>query len=214
MHVPEGIISSQVCIAGYAITSLTAWYSLREINKQPNPQEQIPKASLLTAAFFVASTIHIPIPPASVHLVLNGLLGTVLGYYAFPAILVGLFFQAVMFGHGGMSTLGVNGIIMGVPALLAHQIFMLRHVFRKRLDRKLSSSISAFFAGATAVGLATVIFFLLVITNIPSDWDIATERTAIYGLMLAHVPLMVIEGIFTAMVVSFIQRVKPEILPS
>lgn len=214
MHVPEGILSSQVCIAGYAITSLTTWYSLREINKQPNPQEQIPKASLLTAAFFVASTIHIPIPPASVHLVLNGLLGTVLGYYAFPAILVGLFFQAVMFGHGGMSTLGVNGIIMGVPALLAHQIFMLRHLFRKRLDEKMLSSISAFFAGATAVGLATVIFFLLVITNIPSDWDIVTEKTAMYGLMLAHVPLMVIEGIFTAMVVSFIQRVKPEILPS
>ncbi|MDY6804497.1 MAG: cobalt transporter CbiM [Cyanobacteriota bacterium] len=214
MHVPEGILSSQVCITGYAITSLTTWYSLREINKQPNPQEQIPKASLLTAAFFVASTIHIPIPPASVHLVLNGLLGTVLGYYAFPAILVGLFFQAVMFGHGGMSTLGVNGIIMGVPALLAHQIFVLRHVFRKRLDEKMSSSISAFFAGATAVGLATVIFFLLVITNIPSDWDLATERTAMYGLMLAHLPLMVIEGIFTAMVVSFIQRVKPEILPS
>lgn len=214
MHVPEGILSSQVCITGYAITSLTTWYSLREINKQPNPQEQIPKASLLTAAFFVASTIHIPIPPASVHLVLNGLLGTVLGYYAFPAILVGLFFQAVMFGHGGMSTLGVNGIIMGVPALLAHQIFVLRHVFRKRLDEKMSSSISAFFAGATAVGLATVIFFLLVITNIPSDWELATERTAMYGLMLAHLPLMVIEGIFTAMVVSFIQRVKPEILPS
>lgn len=214
MHVPEGILPSQVCIGGYALTSLAAWYSLREINKQPNPQEQIPKASLLTAAFFVASTIHVPIPPASVHLVLNGLLGTVLGYYAFPAILVGLFFQAVMFGHGGMSTLGVNGIIMGLPALLAHQIFMLRHVFRKRLDDNVSSSISAFFAGATAVGLAVVIFFVLVITNIPSDLDVAAERTAIYGLMLAHIPLMIIEGIFTAMVVSFIQRVKPEILPS
>lgn len=214
MHVPEGILPAEICISGYAITSLITWYSLKEINKQPNPQEDIPKASLLTAAFFVASTIHIPIPPASVHLVLNGLLGAVLGYYAFPAVLVGLFFQAVMFGHGGMTTLGVNAIIMGLPALLAHQIFLLRHLFKKRLNHKLSSSISAFLAGATAVGLSGAIFLVLIITNIPSDWDFAAEKTAIYALMLAHIPLMVIEGIFTAMVVSFIQRVKPEILPS
>lgn len=218
MHVPEGILPAEICISGYAITSLITWYSLKEINKQPNPQEDIPKASLLTAAFFVASTINIPIPPASVHLVLNGLLGAVLGYYAFPAILVGLFFQGVMFGHGGMTTLGVNAIIMGLPALLAHQIFLLRNLFKKRLGKRfnprLSSSISAFLAGATAVGLSAAIFFVLIITNIPSDWDFAAEKTAIYALMLAHIPLMLIEGIFTAMVVSFIQRVKPEILPS
>ena len=214
MHVPEGILPAEICIGGYALTSLTTWYCLREINKQPNPQEDIPKASLLTATFFVASTIHIPIPPASVHLVLNGLLGAVLGYYAFPAILVGLFFQAVMFGHGGMTTLGVNAIIMGVPALLARQIFLWRHLFKKRLNENISSSISAFLAGAIAVGLATIFFFFLIITNIPSDWDFTAEKTAIYGLMLAHIPLMIIEGIFTSMVVSFIQRVKPEILPN
>ena len=142
------------------------------------------------------------------------MLGAVLGYYAFPAILVGLFFQAVMFGHGGMSTLGVNAIIMGVPALLARQIFLLRHVFKKQLNENISSSISAFLAGATAVGLAVLIFFFMIITNIPADWDFAAEKTAMYGLLLAHIPLMIIEGIFTAMVVSFIQRVKPEILPS
>ncbi|NEP42618.1 MAG: cobalt transporter CbiM [Okeania sp. SIO2H7] len=214
MHVPEGILPADICIGGYALTSLTTWYSLKEINKRSSPQEDIPKASLLAATFFVASTIHIPIPPASVHLVLNGLLGAVLGYYAFPAILVGLFFQAVMFGHGGMTTLGVNAIIMGVPALLARQIFLWRHLLKKRLNENISSSISAFLAGATAVGLSVLIFFFIVITNIPADWDFAAEQTAMYGLLLAHIPLMVIEGIFTAMVVSFIQRVKPEILPS
>ncbi|NES73303.1 MAG: cobalt transporter CbiM, partial [Okeania sp. SIO2D1] len=128
MHISEGILPAQLCISGYGITSFITWYSLRQINRLPNPQASIPKASLLTAAFFVASSIHIPIPPASVHLVLNGLLGTVLGYYAFPAILVGLFFQAIMFGHGGLTTLGINALIMGIPALLAYQIFQLRHI--------------------------------------------------------------------------------------
>lgn len=33
----------------------------------------------MTAAFFVASLIHVPIGPTSVHLLLNGLLGVVVG---------------------------------------------------------------------------------------------------------------------------------------
>ena len=138
MHISEGIIPAKICIGGYAITGLITWYSLRQINRQSNPTEGIPKAALLTAAFFVASGIHIPIPPASVHLVLNGLLGAVLGWYGFPAILVGLLFQAIMFGHGGLTTLGVNAIIMGVPALISAFIFHHRYQFGKQLNETLS----------------------------------------------------------------------------
>ena len=113
MHIPDGFVPPSVCIAGYAITGGTTWYCLHKINKEKNPQAKIPKAALLTAAFFVVNAINIPIPPSSLHFVLNGLMGVVLGYYAFPAVLVGLFFEAVMFQHGGLSTLGVNAVIMG-----------------------------------------------------------------------------------------------------
>ena len=214
MHISEGILPAQLCISGYGFTSLITWYSLRQINRLPNPQASIPKASLLTAAFFVASSIHIPIPPASVHLVLNGLLGTVLGYYAFPAILIGLFFQGIMFGHGGLTTLGINALIMGIPAILAYQIFQLRHVLGKGIRENLSMRIFGFIAGAAAIGVSSLIFFSLIITNLPSGFDNSLEQTAIYGLMIAHIPLMGIEGILTAMVISFLHRVMPELLPS
>ncbi|MGB3509467.1 MAG: cobalt transporter CbiM [Microcoleaceae cyanobacterium] len=214
MHISDGILPAKLCISAYGLTSLITWYSLRQINRLPNPQASIPKASLLTAAFFVASSIHIPIPPASVHLVLNGLLGTVLGYYAFPAILIGLFFQGIMFGHGGLTTLGVNGLIMGVPALLAFQIFQLRHVLANGLKENLSISIFGFIAGATAIGVSSLIFFTLIITNIPSGFEESLERQAMYALIVSHIPLMGIEGILTAMVVGFLRRVMPELLPS
>jgi cobalt/nickel transport system permease protein len=212
MHISEGILPAKICLMGYGITGLATWYSLHKIHHQPNPTAGIPKAALLTAAFFVASSIHIPIPPASVHLVLNGLLGAVLGYYAFPAILVGLLFQAIMFGHGGLSTLGINGVIMGVPAMLAAQIFMLHHPMRRQINSTFSLNLFAFLAGAVGLGLAAVLFFTITILNLPSGLDQATEKTAIYGLMIAHIPLMIIEGIFTVMVVNFLQRVKPELL--
>jgi cobalt/nickel transport system permease protein len=211
MHIADGILPAKVCISGYAIAGLATWYSLRQINRQKNPQQGIPKASLLTAAFFVASGIYIPIPPASVHLVLNGLLGTVLGYYAFPAILIGLFFQSQMFGHGGLTTLGVNAAMMGIPALLADHIFRIRHVFGE-WNKSLVTTIFAFLSGAIGLGLACLIFFTLVITNLPSGFESVTERSALYGLMIGHIPLMIIEGTFTAMLVTFLQRVKPELI--
>ncbi len=212
MHISEGILPAKICLIGYGITGLATWYSLRQIHHQSNPTEGIPKASLLTAAFFVASSINIPIPPASVHLVLNGLLGAVLGCYAFPAILVGLLFQAVMFGHGGLSTLGINGVIMGIPALIAAQIFRLHYPIGKKGNLTISRNLFAFLAGAIGLGLAATLFFTLTILNLPSGFEQATETKAIYGLMIAHIPLMVIEGIFTVMVVNFLQRVKPELL--
>jgi cobalt/nickel transport system permease protein len=127
MHISEGYLPAEVCIGGYAIASLTTWYSLRQINKSVDPSAGVPKAALLTAAFFIASSIKIPLPPSSVHLLLYGLLGITLGYYAFPAILVGLFLQAVIFQHGGLTTLGVNAAIAGIPTLLFYHLFQLRH---------------------------------------------------------------------------------------
>ena len=53
---------------------------------------------------------------------------------------------------------------------------------------------------------------IILITNIPAEMDIATERTAIYTLAIAHLPLMAIEGIITAMLTVFLQRVRPRIL--
>jgi cobalt/nickel transport system permease protein len=210
MHIPDGILPASVCAAGYAASVPVAWYSLRKIKKEGDQRENIPKAALLTAAFFVASWIHIPVPPTSVHLVLSGLMGVVLGYYAFPAILIGLFFQAVMFGHGGLTTLGANAIIMGLPALIAHHIFQLKNIGNGH--ERMKTGIAGFAAGFMAIGIAVALFLAFLIPNIPADMDADSERAAILTLALTHVPLMAIEGIFTSLVAVFLQRVRPGML--
>ncbi len=212
MHIPDGILSAQACPAGYAVTGLATWYSLRQINRKPDPTAEVPKASLLTAAFFVASSIYIPVPPASVHLILNGLLGVVLGYFAFPAILIGLFFQALVIGHGGITTLGVNATMMGIPALMAYHIFQLRNSLGRPLAEPTRTGIFAFLGGALGLGVAALIFLALIILNIPAQLDAGAERAAVLTLSIAHIPLAIVEGVFTAMLVLFLRRVKPEIL--
>ena len=209
MHVPDGFIPPSICLIGYALTGGVSWYCLRQINRSKNPHAQIPKASLLTAAFFAASLIHIPLPPSSIHLVLNGLMGVVLGYYAFPAILIGLFFQAVMFQHGGLSTLGINGMMMGIPALLAYHLFQLRHLGKKQI---IWTKFFAFLAGAIAFGLSAAVFTFLILATIPAQIDATQETAAIYASWFGYSIQMVIEGFFTLMLVSFLQQVKPELL--
>jgi cobalt/nickel transport system permease protein len=127
VHIPDGnILTPAWLIAGYLLAGVLVVVGSWRIQ-----DEEIPQVALLTAAFFIASLIHVPVPglPSSAHLLLNGLLGVVLGRRAPLAIAMGLLLQAVLLQHGGLTTLGVNCCVMALPALLAWQMF----VFLKRL---------------------------------------------------------------------------------
>lgn len=211
MHIPDGILPASVALGGYAAAGGMTWFSLNRIKKSfKNPRELIPRASLLTATFFAASLIHIPVPPTSVHLILSGLMGVILGWFAFPAILVGLFFQAVMFQHGGLTTMGVNACLMGVPALLAGGLFRTRRYFGR--TAKAVNGILAFSGSFSAIILGAYAAALLLVNTIPAQLDAAAERAAIITLAAAHLPVALLEGAFTALVVLFLLRVKPELL--
>jgi cobalt/nickel transport system permease protein len=158
----------------------------------------MPKVAMTTSAFFVASLVHIPIGPTSVHLILNGLVGVILGPVAFLSILVGLILQAFLFQHGGVTTIGVNTLTMGLPALLSWWLF--------NLLRKINLFLAGFVAGANGVLFGT---FLLAIFLISTGSEfIGVAKLAI----LAHLPVMVIEGIICGFVTSFLMKVRPEVL--
>ncbi|NJL00634.1 MAG: cobalt transporter CbiM [Spirulinaceae cyanobacterium RM2_2_10] len=212
MHLPDGLLPPGLAIAGYAVSGGTLWYTLRRIRQERDPTENIPKASLLTAAFFITSLLHIPVPPASIHLVLNGLMGIVLGTYAFPAVVIGLFFQAVMFGHGGISSLGVNAAMMGIPALLASAVFQLLKPQAQRFAFGINAL--SFTVGAGTLLLSAAIFVTLAITAIPADVDAGLEQRAIMIALTGYAIQAGIEGVFTSMIVAFLTRVKPELMNS
>ena len=118
MHISEGVLSPEVLAVGGAATLAGAAWGLKKLQ-----QEDLPKVALMSAAFFVASLIHVPLGPASLHLVLGGLVGLLLGWSAFPAILVALALQALLFSFGGLVVLGANTLIMALPALICHWLF-------------------------------------------------------------------------------------------
>jgi cobalt/nickel transport system permease protein len=119
VHIDDGLLLPAWQLGGFALAGLLALLGAWRIR-----EEEIPRVALLAAAFFVASSIHVPLPGSPrTHLLLNGLVGVVLGRRAFLAIPVGLALQTVLFGHGGFSTLGVNCCVMGLPAVAAWLLF-------------------------------------------------------------------------------------------
>ena len=127
MHISEGVLSGPVLISGGVLAAVGTAIGLKKID-----YDHLARVGILSATFFVASLVHVPIGPSSVHLIMNGVVGLLLGWAAFPAILVALILQGVFFQFGGITTLGVNTVIMALPALLGYYIFTpLLHKGRK-----------------------------------------------------------------------------------
>jgi cobalt/nickel transport system permease protein len=197
MHISDGVLSAPVLISGFAGTAALTVATVRKMDL-----EEIPKISVITAVFFVASLIKVPIGPTSIHLILNGLAGVVLGWRAFPAILLGLILQAILFGHGGVTAIGVNAIMMGGGGLLAYMVWQLRH----RVNIANKEVVFGAIAGATGVASSGIILAIALLTT-----GEAFTGTAYYVLG-AHIPIIIIEAIVVGSCAGFLKRVKPEIL--
>ena len=196
MHISEGVLSPVILGLGAALTVCGTAVGLRRLD-----YDRLMTVAILAAAFFVGSLIHIPIGPASAHLILNGLLGAILGWAAFPAILVALMLQSVLFQYGGFTVLGVNAFNMAFPATLC---FVLLRPLLSRPGRVRTAA--AFCCGALSGAGAGLL------TAASLAWTDQGFVGAARLLFLAHVPVMVVEGIVTALAVSFLSRVRPELL--
>jgi len=197
VHISDGVLSPPVLAFGWLVTIAMITLALKK-----SSAEEIPKLSLITSAFFVASLFHIPVGPTSVHLILNGLVGITLGILAYPSIFIGLVLQAFLFGHGGITALGVNAMNMGLPAIVAYGVFKLG----KKTNIKHKESIFGALAAGTSVTLAVLLTALMLLTT-------GREfKGVIIALVGFHVPVIVIEAIVTGAIVSLIVKVKPEVL--
>ncbi|SMX36847.1 cobalt transporter CbiM [Maliponia aquimaris] len=196
MHIVDGALSTPVLVGGAVAAAGGIALGLRAL-----PLERIPAAGVLSAAFFVAALIHVPLGPSSIHLMLNGLAGLILGWAAFPALFVGLLLQAVFFGFGGLTVLGVNAVNIALPAVLVGVLFG-RLVAR---SAPLGAAIWGGIAGALSIALTTVMVALSLALS-------GREFLAAAHLVLvAHLPLMAVEGVLTGFAVLLARKVKPDL---
>ena len=198
MHISEGVLSPAILIGGAAAAAAGVAVGLKNLD-----QNQIPTLGILSAAFFVATLIHVPIGPVSAHLVLNGMVGLLLGWKAFPVILIGTALQALLFQYGGITTLGVNTLNMAFPAVICHFLFGWGI---KSDSRRSVVIITAFCSGFFAVLISGILVgFSLYLTG-------EAFLPAAKLIVAAHLPIMLIEGVLTAACVLFLKKLRPELL--
>ena len=198
MHISDGVLSPQVWVSGYVITGGLTTYILAKKTEVSD----IPKVSVVTSALFVASLIHVPVGPTSVHLVLSGLAGITLGWSAFPAIFVALILQAFLFQHGGITTIGINTVNMGLPALAAYGVFFLG----ARSNIKGKYTIFGGLAGGISIVLGIALLSLcLLSTGEYLDYVVPY-------VIVAHLPVVAIEAILVSAFAGFMARIRPQLL--
>ncbi len=198
VHIADGILAPEVWIAGLIITIIILIYTLSKVKV-----EEIPKLSLVTSAIFVASLIHIPVGPTSVHLILAGLAGILLGLGAFPSIFTAILMQAFLFQHGGITTMGINTLTIGLPALASYYLFILG-VNHTKFKQKLL--IFGALAGGCAIVLAVVLTSMVLFIT-------GEEFLGVIVLLaVAYVPVVIIEAAIVGSVAEFLKKVKPEML--
>lgn len=228
MHISEGVLPAGVLAAGWVILIILLIITIGWSRKRlGNISEKVPLIAVVTAAFFVACLFKVPVPPTSLHLVLSGLVGVLLGPLALICIFIGLLLQALLFQNGGITVLGVNSVVMGLPAVIAWLVY-------KALSKKTKTSVSAGLASAFSIFLSTLllaaVFYvsgitfggLTVLAETASEVTVLSTITTalvnspfgltVFLLLLMNLPLMIIEGIISALIVPFIKKVKPEML--
>jgi len=197
MHISEGVLSAPVLVTGAVLATAGISIGLKRMD-----YEKIPQVAVLSSAFFVASLIHVPIGPANAHLIIVGINGLLLGWLCFPSILVALALQAVLFQFGGITVLGINTVNMALPAVICYYLFSRL----AKQERGLISSAAAFACGFLAVFFSGIFVALCLLFTEESFISVAKL------IVLAHLPVMIIEGIITLFCVAFLKRVKPELL--
>ena len=197
MHIADGTLSIEVVVVGAVVAVGAVGLGLKRLS-----YDRVPRVGVLASVFFVASLIHIRIGPSSAHLLLNGLLGTLLGWAVFPALAAALFLQALLLGFGGVTVLGPNVIIMGVPAVIVYYATRVMGGRGRRMP-----FLRGVVAGGGGVLLSCVFMALALCVS-----DAESYAKVAKALLIVHLPVIVIESIVSGAALAFLYRVYPAFL--
>ncbi len=205
MHVPDGFLSPQVTLPAYAVSApLWAWAARRHFGR--DAAESLPVIGSLTALAFVLQTITIPVPGGtSTHLV--GVLLLALLYHplvAFVAESLVLLVQALFFGTGGVTVLGVNALAMGLAGPVVGWLAW-------KLLRPLSARGAAFAAGWISMQASTLLVFAVLALQHrldPSYFPVPPAVTFAAMMVPSLAVTGVVEGLYTVFALSLLRKAR------
>ncbi len=207
-HIPDGYLTLPVIAVTFAVTILFWAISFKKVKLD---EKQVPIMGLLTALFFAAMMMNYPIVGGTTaHLLGGASLGLILGPFAGTiSETIILVLQALLFGDGGLTTLGANILNMGVIAVFVPcALFLILNKVLKAEGRKLYAiifvsgfvgDVLAAIAAGTELGLSTPTFQYGLSVAVPA-------------MAINHSVIGIGEGIVTMILVGTLLKVRPDVL--
>jgi len=221
MHIPDGYLGPVTCGVTYAVM-LPVWGLASKIVKKTLNAKQVPLLAIAAAFSFVIMMFNVPIPGGTTgHAVGAVLAGILLGPWAgCIAISVALAVQALLFGDGGITTLGANCFNMAfVEVFAGYYIYrIISGSSAITSGRRVVAAGIAGYAGLNIAALTAAIMFGIQ----PLLHKTAQGQSLYcpYGLNVA-IPVMLgehmlvfgfVEAVVTVLVVKYLQKQDPDLL--
>lgn len=222
LHIPDGIMAPIWAMIGILIAAALLTFSIYKL-RSGDLKELVPKIGILGAVMLVGMIL--PLPLIGYHLNLSVLAGIILGPYAAPVATFVVNLILAITGHGGITVIGFNAIIMGAEATLGYHLFNI-------LKRRSSIKRATFTATFIALILSTTLMIgVVALTNIDpgeaaglhqeENLSIGHEDDHHEGVSLLTfakiiVPFAligwIIESFIISEVVAFIGQMRPELI--
>jgi cobalt/nickel transport system permease protein len=203
MHIPDGFLSPAITLPAYALAApLWLWTARRHFG--PRQVDALPVLGTLTALAFALQTIVIPVPGGtSTHVVGAALIAILRGpMVAFVCESLVLTLQALFFGTGGITVLGVNALCMGLLGPLSAWLAY------KALFRRLPK-VAPFLAGYLSLQVSTLAVTLVLglqhrlsPTQFPSPFPVVLAGMMLPSLLVAGS----IEGLYTTLTLRLMAK--------
>jgi cobalt/nickel transport system permease protein len=204
MHIPDAFMPLPQAAVYWFLAIIFIALALKWARKELN-EEKIPLVAVLAAGIFAIQAFNLPVGMGtSGHLVGGALAAIVLGspYAAVFILTIVLIIQGVIFGDGGITTMGANIINMGV---IGGFVGFYSFVGLKSVTK--NTYISAGIAAWLACFIAAIACAI--------EMAIAGTFPLVEGMIAMgtyHAAIGVIEGIITAVAIYLIHNVRPDLL--
>jgi len=206
MHIPDGFLNVQVSSVSAAITAVGLGVAVKRVRKKFS-DKTIPIMGVLAAFIFAAQMFNFPVAGGtSGHLIGAVLAAVIVGPMAASIIMaVVLIVQCILFQDGGLLSLGANILNMGIiGSWVGWAVYASTAKFN---SNEWMWRFAVFFGAWVSVVAAATICSL----------ELALSGTIPIGVCLpamvgVHVLIGAVEGLITVMVLSFVKRVRPELI--
>ncbi|HEX9308446.1 MAG TPA: energy-coupling factor ABC transporter permease [Anaeromyxobacter sp.] len=207
MHVPDGFLSPAITVPAWA-AAVPLWAVAARRHFGARAADALPVMGTLTAVAFVLQTLRIPVPGGtSTHVVGAALLALLFHpLAAFVCEGLVLAVQALFFGAGGVTTLAVNGLAMGLLGPGAAWL-----AFRAARRLRVADGPAAFVAAWLATQVASLSVALALALQHALDPSVFPVAPAVVlgATMLPSLALTgVVEGAYTVAALALLRKAR------